>query len=131
MSPSFAGILNDALRPVLAFPMSESNSLIVLHRSRRQDGAWAKFTQEYHDGLYRPAVRWFPQRTILLRLAYLWHEEKTCGYGINALLLNQHSGYRRTGVSRYIDRLLRALPEAMGYDELRVYVVRGTMCLRK
>jgi glycosyltransferase involved in cell wall biosynthesis len=45
--------------------------------------------------------------------------------GVNALLLNQGAGYRQTGVSRYIDRLLRALPEAMDSDELRVYAGRG------
>jgi glycosyltransferase involved in cell wall biosynthesis len=45
--------------------------------------------------------------------------------GVNALLLNQGAGYRQTGVSRYIDRLLRALPEAMEPDELRVYSGRG------
>jgi glycosyltransferase involved in cell wall biosynthesis len=45
--------------------------------------------------------------------------------GINALLLNQSSGYRQTGVSRYIDRLLRALPDAMGEDELRAYIGHG------
>jgi glycosyltransferase involved in cell wall biosynthesis len=46
--------------------------------------------------------------------------------GVNALLLNQGAGYRQTGVSRYIDRLLRALPEAMESDELRVYSGAGT-----
>lgn len=45
--------------------------------------------------------------------------------GINALLLNQSAGYRQTGVSRYIDRLLRALPGAMVSDELVAYVGRG------
>jgi glycosyltransferase involved in cell wall biosynthesis len=44
--------------------------------------------------------------------------------GINALLLNQGFGYRQTGVSRYIDRLLRALPDAIEPDELRVYAGR-------
>jgi glycosyltransferase involved in cell wall biosynthesis len=46
--------------------------------------------------------------------------------GINALLLSQGAGYRQTGVSRYIDRLLRALPEVIDQDCLCVYAGRGS-----
>jgi glycosyltransferase involved in cell wall biosynthesis len=46
--------------------------------------------------------------------------------GINALLLNQGAGYRQTGVSRYIDRLLRALPAALEEDTLCIYSGRGS-----
>ena len=34
--------------------------------------------------------------------------------GLNALLLSNEDGYRRTGVSRYIDELVRHLPNALG-----------------
>ncbi|MGH2531906.1 MAG: glycosyltransferase family 4 protein [Thermomicrobiales bacterium] len=45
--------------------------------------------------------------------------------GVNALLLGSQSGYRRSGVSRYIDRLVRALPAALnGDDTLTVFVGR-------
>ena len=47
--------------------------------------------------------------------------------GVNALLLSTRPGYRRAGVSRYIERLVRALPTALGAeDDLVAYGVRGT-----
>lgn len=45
--------------------------------------------------------------------------------GIDALLLSNREGYRRSGVARYIDRLLAALPGALGADELVTYLDRG------
>lgn len=42
--------------------------------------------------------------------------------GINALLLTKNEGYRQTGVSRYVERLLSALPEAMPEDDLIAYL---------
>ncbi|MGH2558993.1 MAG: glycosyltransferase family 4 protein [Thermomicrobiales bacterium] len=46
--------------------------------------------------------------------------------GINALLLGSRPGYRRSGVSRYIDRLVRALPSALELDDLMtVFAGRG------
>ena len=38
--------------------------------------------------------------------------------GINALLLSSRAGYRRTGVSRYTERLVAALPAEMADDEI-------------
>jgi glycosyltransferase involved in cell wall biosynthesis len=46
--------------------------------------------------------------------------------GINALLLTKQAGYRQTGVSRYIRRLIEALPNELSDDELIVYSGRGT-----
>ncbi|MDP9368698.1 MAG: glycosyltransferase family 4 protein [Chloroflexota bacterium] len=40
--------------------------------------------------------------------------------GVHAHLLSTRPGYRRTGVSRYIERLLAALPEALAADEALV-----------
>jgi len=37
------------------------------------------------------------------------------------LLLSDQPGYRRSGIGRYLDRLLAALPTALGTDELVVY----------
>jgi hypothetical protein len=37
--------------------------------------------------------------------------------GLNALLLSNEDGYRRTGVSRYIDELVRHLPGALDPDD--------------
>ncbi|HEY7033362.1 MAG TPA: glycosyltransferase family 1 protein [Thermomicrobiales bacterium] len=45
--------------------------------------------------------------------------------GINALLLSNRSGYRRSGIGRYLDRLLGALPAALGDDQLVAYAGRG------
>ncbi|MCC6793059.1 MAG: glycosyltransferase family 4 protein [Thermomicrobiales bacterium] len=47
--------------------------------------------------------------------------------GINGLLLTGQSGYRQTGVSRYIERLIAALPAAMPDAELIVYSGRGAV----
>lgn len=45
--------------------------------------------------------------------------------GINAQLLAAGSGYRRAGVSRYLERLLLALPEALSAeDDLLVWAAR-------
>jgi glycosyltransferase involved in cell wall biosynthesis len=44
--------------------------------------------------------------------------------GINALLLSDRPGYRRSGVGRYLERLLGALPVALGDDELVAYAGR-------
>src|SRR5437588_12593198 len=44
--------------------------------------------------------------------------------GVNALLLTKQAGYRQTGVSRYIRRLLEALPEALPGHDLVVYAGR-------
>jgi glycosyltransferase involved in cell wall biosynthesis len=41
--------------------------------------------------------------------------------GINGLLLSGQAGYRQTGVSRYIERLIGALPAVMPDAELLVY----------
>lgn len=41
--------------------------------------------------------------------------------GINALLLSSRAGYRRTGVSRYIERLVSALPTEMPDGEIVAY----------
>jgi glycosyltransferase involved in cell wall biosynthesis len=41
--------------------------------------------------------------------------------GVNALLLSEQPGHRRSGIGRYLDRLLTALPTALGGDELVVY----------
>jgi glycosyltransferase involved in cell wall biosynthesis len=45
--------------------------------------------------------------------------------GINALLLSDRPGYRRSGIGRYLERLLTALPAALGDDELVAYAGRG------
>jgi glycosyltransferase involved in cell wall biosynthesis len=45
--------------------------------------------------------------------------------GINALLLSRQPGYRRSGIGRYLDRLLEALPAALDDDALVVYAGRG------
>jgi glycosyltransferase involved in cell wall biosynthesis len=45
--------------------------------------------------------------------------------GINGLLLTSRAGYRQTGVSRYIERLISALPDAMSEAELLAYTSRG------
>jgi glycosyltransferase involved in cell wall biosynthesis len=45
--------------------------------------------------------------------------------GINALLLSARPGYRRSGIGRYLDRLLTTLPAALRPDELVVYAGRG------
>lgn len=45
--------------------------------------------------------------------------------GINALLLTKQAGYRQTGVSRYIRRVIEALPDELIGDELVVYAGRG------
>lgn len=45
--------------------------------------------------------------------------------GINGLLLTGQAGYRQTGVSRYIERLVAAMPEAMSDAALLVYAGRG------
>jgi glycosyltransferase involved in cell wall biosynthesis len=45
--------------------------------------------------------------------------------GVNALLLTKQMGYRQTGVSRYIRRVVEALPGELGEDELVVYAGRG------
>lgn len=46
--------------------------------------------------------------------------------GINALLLGARPGYRRSGVSRYIDRLVRALPGVLDTDEsIAVFAGKG------
>src|SRR5215218_4519933 len=44
--------------------------------------------------------------------------------GINGLLLTSRAGYRQTGVSRYIERLVSALPDAISEAELLVYAGR-------
>ena len=41
--------------------------------------------------------------------------------GINGLLLTGQQGYRQTGISRYIERLISALPAAMPDAEILVY----------
>ncbi len=45
--------------------------------------------------------------------------------GINGLLLTSRTGYRLTGVNRYIERLVSALPSAIPDAELLVYTGRG------
>ena len=45
--------------------------------------------------------------------------------GINGLLLGGEGGYRQTGVSRYIESLVRELPAAMPEDELLLFTARG------
>lgn len=45
--------------------------------------------------------------------------------GINGLLLTGQAGYRQTGVARYIERLVTALPTVMPDAELLVHVGRG------
>jgi len=45
--------------------------------------------------------------------------------GVNALLLTKRAGHRQTGVSRYIRRVIQALPDELGGDELIVYAGRG------
>jgi glycosyltransferase involved in cell wall biosynthesis len=45
--------------------------------------------------------------------------------GFNATLLSGHEGYRRSGIARYLDRLLHVLPAALAADELIVYTGRG------
>lgn len=45
--------------------------------------------------------------------------------GINALLLSEQPGYRRSGIGRYLDRLLVALLTALGDDELVAYAGRS------
>ena len=45
--------------------------------------------------------------------------------GVNALLLTKRTGYRQTGVSRYIRRIVEALPDELDGDELVVYAGRG------
>jgi glycosyltransferase involved in cell wall biosynthesis len=46
-------------------------------------------------------------------------------FGVDALLLSNREGYRRSGVARYVDRLLAALPGALGLDELVTYLSPG------
>src|SRR4051812_23192989 len=46
--------------------------------------------------------------------------------GINALLLTKQAGYRQTGVSRYIRRVIEALPDELTDDEIVIYSGRGT-----
>lgn len=45
--------------------------------------------------------------------------------GFNATLMSGDSGYRRSGIARYLDRLLCALPATLGGDDLVVYTGRG------
>jgi glycosyltransferase involved in cell wall biosynthesis len=45
--------------------------------------------------------------------------------GVNALLLSKRADYRRTGVSRYVERLMTALPGAMLDAELVAYAGPG------
>lgn len=45
--------------------------------------------------------------------------------GINALLLSAQPGYRRSGINRYLEQLIAALPAVLGEDELVVYAGRG------
>jgi glycosyltransferase involved in cell wall biosynthesis len=45
--------------------------------------------------------------------------------GINALLLSAQPGYRRSGINRYLEQLLAALPAVMGEDELVIYAGGG------
>jgi glycosyltransferase involved in cell wall biosynthesis len=45
--------------------------------------------------------------------------------GINGTLLTGRTGYRLTGVHRYIERLLAELPSVLPDDELLVYTGRG------
>jgi glycosyltransferase involved in cell wall biosynthesis len=45
--------------------------------------------------------------------------------GVNALLLSEQRGYRRSGIGRYLDRVLTSLPGAIGDDELVVYAGHG------
>lgn len=45
--------------------------------------------------------------------------------GIDAMLLSGQPGYRRSGIGRYLEQLLAALPNAAGRDELVVYAGRG------
>jgi glycosyltransferase involved in cell wall biosynthesis len=45
--------------------------------------------------------------------------------GLNALLLSEQPGFRRSGIGRYLDRLLTALPAVLEADELVVYASRG------
>ena len=51
--------------------------------------------------------------------------------GINAQLLAAGPGYRRAGVSRYLEGLLRALPAALAAeDALTVWAARGVAAVR-
>ena len=45
--------------------------------------------------------------------------------GLNALLCSSGRNYRRTGVSRYIDELVRHLAQTEGDDELIAYVSKS------
>ncbi|HEY8446038.1 MAG TPA: glycosyltransferase family 1 protein [Thermomicrobiales bacterium] len=45
--------------------------------------------------------------------------------GFNALLISGEAGYRRSGINRYLESLLAALPAALAGDELIVYANRG------
>jgi glycosyltransferase involved in cell wall biosynthesis len=47
--------------------------------------------------------------------------------GVNALLLSDRPDYRRSGIGRYLDRLLSRLPDALGDDELMVYAARDAI----
>jgi glycosyltransferase involved in cell wall biosynthesis len=45
--------------------------------------------------------------------------------GFNALLLSGQAGYRRSGIGRYLERLLAELPATLGDGQLVVYAGRG------
>lgn len=47
--------------------------------------------------------------------------------GINGLLLSSESGYRQSGIDRYLRGLLSALPEALGDDNLTVFSEPGVI----
>lgn len=64
------------------------------------------------------------RRTIGERARWM-NEAKRMRVGINALLLTKQAGYRQTGVSRYIRRLIEALPAELSHDELVMYAGRG------
>jgi glycosyltransferase involved in cell wall biosynthesis len=47
--------------------------------------------------------------------------------GINGLLLSNESGYRQSGIDRYLRGLLSALPEALADDDLTVFAEQGAI----
>lgn len=49
--------------------------------------------------------------------------------GLDALLLSNAPGYRRSGIDRYLRELIAAMPAALGDDRLTVYAIAGTIAL--